>query len=466
MISEKLRKNLLRLDKRKLNEFEKFLASSFFLKRNQLPLLYAEIKKYFPGFKVKKETVYSNAFGNKPFNELLMRKYQSELNRMLEQYFVITALFNDKFEYQSNLAKVKFRHGELEELGNISDEAILKLKKLKYKNSDYYNYKYVFESYKDISKNLELRGSNEIYGSSTINSFIDYSAITVLKYYSRILNNMKVFRLNINIKVLDEMTDLFHRYKMITEPLALIYYNIIQLQKEPLNETFFYRIKAMLKKYEDRLEQSELRGFYTFLHNYCYERIDKGNIKFVKERIEVMQIFMNKGYCYISGLMRPEFFSSMVLTLLTLKKLSQAEDFIRKNSEILPGNSRAQQLDFAYANLFMHKKQFTKSMEYLSKITFNDIFEKLRTKVVYLMVYYEAGMYESALYHAASFRKFIINNKNITGFVYERHLNFIKQCEILIKFKMGKIKDPSMPGFEKKTIMNRLWLLKKIKELK
>jgi len=466
MLSIKLINNLKKLDKRKLNDFEKFLSSPFFLKRSQLPLMFAEIKKYLPGYDVSKKILFSKAFNNKPYNEVLMRKYQSELNRMLEQYFVVSNLLNDDFEFKSLLAKVKRNYGELEELGSISGEAIDMLEKFKKKNHDYYFYKYIFNSYRDISRNQNYQGINDIFGNSTVSSFLDYSAITVLKYYSKILNNMKVFKLSVNIKVLDEISELFHRNKMIVEPAALIYYNIIQLQKDPLNETFYFRIKAMLKKYEEQTENNEMRGFYTFLHNYCYERIDKGSIKFVKERFEIMQQFMANGYCYVKGFMRAEFFSSMVLTLLTLKKLSMAEEFISKNGNTLQPETRLQQLYFANANLFMHKKNYNKSLEYLSKLTGGDIFDKLRVKALYLMVYYEAGMYDTALYNADAFRKFILNNKKITGFVYERNMNFIKQCLAMVKYRTGTIKRPDIKRFEKKTIMNRLWLMKKIKELK
>ena len=60
----------------------------------------------------------------------------------------------------------------------------------------------------------------------------------------------------------------------------------------------------------------------------------------------------------------------------------------------------------------------------------------------------------------------LLNNKKITGFVYERNMNFIKQCLAMVIYRTGTIKRPDIKRFEKKTIMNRLWLMKKIKELK
>ena len=122
-------------------------------------------------------------------------------------------------------------------------------------------------------------------------------------------------------------------------------------------------------------------------------------------------------------------------------------------------------LNFAMSNILMHKKQFGKAIELLGRIKYNDIFDNIRTRTLYIMIYFESRMFEPLKYQADTFRHFLKNSKHVTPYVNSRSLNFINQILLIVKYIKGDTRQLRIKGFETKAVMNRIWLLEKIEEL-
>jgi len=465
MQTTKLIKNLKLLNKTALNDFGKFINSPYFIERSQIPVLFSKLQSYSPGYMVSKENLFIEAFPGRKYSDPLMRKYISELNKKFEKYLAISAFQKDEYEFSLSLAKEKYRLNNYEEVEKITGSAIRKLHNETISDEDHFFYLYKFESLHDVSAGSVPSFSRGESGEQAISTFTDYSAIMILKYYSKLLNNRKYIRMKASVKILDDMIRVFYENGKIESPLATIYYYIIQSLLESNNTEFYFKLKSLIYRSEQRINKDELRGFYIFLHNYCYEKADYGNREFIKERFEIMQQFLKKGYCFDNQIMKPEFFSSMILNALSLKKIKQAEDFYNNYTETLPKENRISLLNFAMSNILMHKKQYGKAIELLGRIKYNDIFDNIRTRTLYIMIYFESRMFEPLIYQADTFRHFLKNSKHVTPYVSSRSLNFINQILLIVKFIKGGTRQLRIKGFETKAVMNRTWLLEKIGEL-
>jgi hypothetical protein len=465
MQTSKLVKNLKFLNKAALSDFGKFINSPYFVERSQLPVLYSRLIKYSPHYSVSKEALFQEAFPWKAYSDQLMRKYISELNKMFEKYLAISAFQKDEYAFTLGIAREKSRLNSHEEVEKITALTIQKLRNEMMTDEDHYFYLYKFETLNDISGGSVPPFSRGESGEQTISTFTDYSAIMILKYYSKLLNNRKYIRMKASVKILDDMIRVFYENGKIESPLATIYYYIIQSLLESGNAEFYFKLKSLIYKNEQRINKDELRGFYIFLHNYCYEKADYGNREFIKERFEIMQQFLQKGYCFENQIMKSEFFSSMILNALSLNKIKPAEEFYNNYSETLPKENRTSLLNFTMANILMHKKQFGKAVELLGKIKYNDIFDNIRTRTLYMMIYFESRMFEPLIYQADAFRHFLKNSNQVTPYVRSRSLHFISQILQIVKFIKGDSGELRIKGFETKAVMNRPWLLEKIKEL-
>lgn len=465
MQKTKLIRNLKLLNKTALDDFGKFINSPYFIERSQLPVLFSRLQRYSPGYMVSKENLFIEAFPGRKYSDPLMRKYISELNKKFEKYLAISAFQKDEYEFSLSLAKEEYKLNNYEEVEKITASAIRKLHNETISDEDHFFYLYKFESLLDVSAGSVPSFSRGESGEQAISTFTDYSAIMILKYYSKLLNNRKYIRMKASVKILDDMIRVFYENGKIEGPLATIYYYIIQSLLESNNTEFYFKLKSLIYRSEQRINKDELRGFYIFLHNYCYEKADYGNREFIKERFEIMQQFLSKGYCFDKQVMKPEFFSSMILNALSLKKIKPAEEFYNNYSETLPKENRISLLNFAMSNILMHKKQFGKAIELLGRIKYNDIFDNIRTRTLYIMIYFESRMFEPLKYQADTFRHFLKNSKHVTPYVNSRSLNFINQMLLIVKYIKGDTRQLRIKGFETKAVMNRTWLLEKIEEL-
>ena len=466
MQNTKLAGNLMLLDSKGLSNFGKFINSPYFIERKQIPLLFKHLKNYAPSYSVSKEKLYSEVFPGKKYNDQLMRKYISETNRIFERFAAIRSFERDKYAYELCRAGEKSRLNLYEEVKKTSAALIRNLKDQQVPGEEQYYYLYKFGVLHDEAASFSMNSSGRMFAEQTISGFIDYSAIMTLKYYSRLLNNRKYVNIDsTDKKLLDELVNIYYMNGKVNNPLVKIYYNIIRSIIDKENTGYYYSLKSLLYKNEHYIHGSDLRGFYIYLHNYCYEKADHGNMEFVKERNEIMLKFLNNGYCFEKGIMKPEFFSSMILNTLTLHKLKYAEEFYHKYSSSLPEENRISLLNFTMANITMRKKQYSKALGLLGKIKYNDVFDNIRTRTLYIMIYFESAMYEPLKYQTDSFRHFLKNSKNITSYINTRCLNFLKEIRKMVQYKEKGLQTGYSNDLEGKIVMNRSWLMEKIKEI-
>ena len=142
MLTGKFINNLKLLDNQQLNNLERFINSPFFLKRKNLPALFTAIRKYYPEFYVSKSTVFSEAFPGKEYNDVLMRKYISELGNMLNDFLAVDSFRNDRRAYSGKLIDKLIELKNYDEAEKTAAETIAELEKSSLRNEKYYYNKY------------------------------------------------------------------------------------------------------------------------------------------------------------------------------------------------------------------------------------------------------------------------------------------------------------------------------------
>jgi hypothetical protein len=289
----------------------------------------------------------------------------------------------------------------------------------------------------------------------------------LLKFYTIMLNDIKFrqAKSDINFGLLDDLVKVFEHNVIAENPIAAIQFNIVRSILEPENKRHYHAIKGLLYKYESLMEADEVDAVYTHLHNYSYIKIDNGDLSFLSERFEISSKVLSRGYSVKDGII-PDMFFSITMNALMLGKFEWTQEFIKKYESLIISNNKQSVLNFTYAVYFMFAKDYDKALGYLSRVKFSAYYDKLKIKWLNLMIYYESGMYDSAFYHADSFRHFISKYKSITPFVKERVNSFIRQVLQLIKYRLNQASAPEISGFEKKIMIHRPWIIQKIEEAK
>ena len=468
MLSGKLINNLKLLDSYQLDSFGRFVNSPYFLKRKSLPALYSELMKHYPDFQILKKDVYKKAYPGKPYNDVLLRKYFSELNSMLNEFLAVSSFQNDRWIYRSKLIDRFIELKNYDAAENTAKETIADLEKSPLRNEKYFYNKYIFESYIKTISNLKINLNPETDWKQAMEGFVNYSALTVLQFYYIILNDAK-FRQeksSIDLEILNSLVKVFEENGITQNPMAFILNNLVKSFIEPGNEEFYRNIKDMILKHKSLLDKNELAAIYTYLHNYCFVKVDNGNLAFMKERFEVVKEYLANSLHLKDGYMVPDMFISMAMNALMMKEFGWAEDFIKKYKDYLPDEEKVSNEYFAYSALHMFRGDFNKALECLSRVKFKKYYDKFKIKALALMIFYEAEYYDQAFSQADTFRHFISKYKTVTPYVKERTTNFIKQLLQLIKFRLGETEKAEINDFSAIAIMYRPWLTQKINELK
>ncbi len=468
MLAGKLFKSLKLLDSRQLNEFERFLVSPYFLKRKNLPSVYTELMKHYPEFNISRKEIFSRAFPGSAYNDVLMRKYISEIYSMLTGYLAISSFQKDEMTFNSKLIDRLIELNDYDEARKTAEEMLLKLEKSALRNEKYYYNKYIFERYSKTVSNLVTNLDPDTDWKNAMDGFVNYSALTVLQFYYIILNDnrFRKEKSEIDLHVLNGLVNVFEKDVIPSNPAAVIFYNLVNSFLKPQEEKYYKNIKEMLLTHKAMLDKNELAAIYTYLHNYCFVKVDNGDLGYLKERFEVVNEVLANGFHLKDGYMVPDMFISMANNALMLKEYDWAEAFIKKYKDNLPGEEKTSYGNLAFSSMYMFKGEYEAALKYLSRVKFRKYYDKSKIKSLNLMIYYEAGYFEEAFFLADSFRHFISKYKSITPYVRERTNNFVKQILQLINFRLKKAEKPEIKDFDTCTIMYRPWLIQKLHEVK
>lgn len=468
MKNTKLFKNLKNLDKQEFNEFVKFVNSPYFLKRKSLPPLLKVFAEYYPELNISKMELYTRAFPGAKYNDMLNRKYFSELNRMLEEFLAVSSFRKDNYMYAFKLTEKFIDLKNYDEAENTSRTALKELEKKNLRNEKYYYNRYIFERNLKTISNLKTNLNPDTDWKEAMDGFVNYSSLTLLQFYYIILNDNRFRREkgSIDLEILNDLIKVFEKKVIPANPAANIFYNLINSFRHPENKEFYENIKTMLMQHKSLLDINELAAIYTYLHNYCFVKVDNGDLNYLKERFEIVNHVLENGFHLKDGYMIPDMYISMANNALMLGAFEWAEEFIKKYRDNLPGEEKRSYEYLAFSALYMFKGDYEKALRYLSRVKFRKYYDKFKIKALNLMIYYEAGYFEEAFFLADSFKHFISKYKSITPYVRERTNNFVKQVLQLINYRLKNTKKAEIKDFATCTIMYRPWLIQKLQEVR
>ena len=462
--------NILKsLSKEEIKDFGRFAGSPYFVNRKKVYELFEILKDFYPDFPqeaMEKGDIYKKLFPGAEYDDVVLRKAASYLHKALKEYLAYRNFKNNEFLYDNCLLEEAYKRG----LDKLALSSVNSMEKLLNENSmqseeAYYN-RYKLEEQKHI---LSSGKNSERDWQKTFDSYCTYFLFNLLRHYSVMSNDMKFYKIEYRLHFRDEVLSMLEGSMFLKVPSIAIYFYTIKLFYSPENEDYFYKLKELLFKNGGELDKVAEEGIYIYLQNYCYRRSDAGEARFLKERFDILKKMIGKKLCLRQGYMIKDFFNSMVIVSLELGEVSYAENFIKKYRSFLQPAQDSSILNFNYACLEFYKKNYESALEYLSKVEYDDFYDKVIVRSMNLMIYYEAGMIEQGLSLIDSFNHFLSSNKDVSPYVKKRTKNFINLVNRLFKLKEANTKtDPvklKKDIYESDMLMRRMWLIEKISEL-
>jgi hypothetical protein len=452
-------------------EFGKFVHSPF-NNRSEVARFFDELKKFFPSFEKKnfsREYIFDKLYPGKSYKDDVIRKLSSNLFKLAENYISYKMFREDEYE-QKKMALEYYSHKYEQKFFKIqADKTEAFLEKQSFRNAEYYyrlkqlnTSKASYFSQYDATRKKFDNTEERIYQTW------QYSVIALLSIYDAAVNDMMYFNKKYNVDLLNMLLELYNNPLFKKTTAAEAYYYSLKLNTDGKNDDTFYALMNLLENNPDIFNKEELFGFYTGMHNYLFEKGLTPDPKVTKLEFEVGVKMLNLGLITEGDTISAEWFANVFLKALKANEIKYAEKFISDYKMKLSEKERDNIINYAYAELEMAKNNFKKVLVFLSKIKFNNVWEKLRVNHMYTKIHYEMNNSESFYYIIDSFRHLVKNENSVSNYVKRLHENFIKHILTLFRIKNGAI-DLSLPKL-KKDIMNdttagNYWLLKKINEL-
>ena len=463
---------------KEIKDFREFLRSSYFNKRRAVTKLYEIISAYHPGYDsdlLTKESIFKKLFPDKIYNDSTLRVLIHYLTELAEKYLVVSKVENDKPEYSIQLQMALCSRKQYRLLEKNIKRSEDFLEKESPDAEDYYFYKYRLENEKikfmyESNYSLYEKIINKPDWENVFRDFTNYYHVKSMIMYLNSLTIHRLYNQDFKSGAFTEMIGKIDPEDYEDVPVIKIYYFILKMITDMDDDSYFYKVKELIQEYKAVINKFDLMGAFVYLNQYCIKKISEGQTKFENESFGIYkEELQEKTYLMNDGTMAPVFYRNVVNTGLKLKELSWVKNFIHKYKTELSKRYRDNYFHYCLAQYEFCAGNYESSLELNSKIKYDELYMKLKSKTLEMQLLYETKAEESLLSSLENFRHFLNNNNLIPAGPKLQYSNFHKYLNKIVLLKNRKNKSDAGLLLSKllkdKEVMCKTWLSDKIIEI-
>ena len=471
MKDSKLIKTLIHLDKTERNRFKKFLISPFFNSDENLVSIFDFIEIHIdknPNELPEKQVLWKKIFRGIPFDDIRLRKYFSDLFKLLTKFLSFDLYQRDPLVQNLYLLEV-INERKLTNLSKSSvKNARIHLESNVLRHSQAYLQRYALE--RNNYEILNLEGDRNIRSNiEEINESLD---IFYLSEKLRLFcNEFELRNLAIHtykLTYIDEVKNMINSRGYENVPSIMLYSKLLNLYADSDNEDNYFSLRQSVSENNLLFPKKELAEIYSTIINYCSIQINKGNSKFLAQLFDFYKEVVSQDILLEDQSFSPYHFKNIVVIGLRLKEFNWIEAFITDYAPLLPENQRDNSLSFNLAQLYFYQKKYDLVIKTLQSVEYDDYIYNLNSKTMLICTYYDTGETDALFFLLDSFRAFLNRNNHIPDNRKELYRNFVSIAKKLAKMtpKDEKAKQKLTLELEQtKNVASKNWLLEKLAEL-
>ncbi len=473
MKNTKLYTLLSSFDKYEQNRLRKYLSSPYFNRDESLVELYEVFIKHINNGSEKemtKDFLWSRIKKDKSFNDTRLRKYLSDLLKLVEGY-VIQQKFEESPINRTTYLLEAIGERKIEKLYNSAVKSARdESRKFELRNADYYFHQYDIEKkYYDLTE-FELNRSSKSNIEALGLNLDSFYLAEKLKYYCAILTQKNFVAHEYEFPLIEEITGYLQNIPSedLPPPVA-IYYLIYLTLTNTDNDDNYYKLKNSLNRFGLLFPKQEAREtLYMAALNFCARRINKGHKEFMTELFLLYKDLLEKEIIIYNSELNPWYFKNIISVSLRIGEFDWAENFIKEYNSYLPEDLRKNAVTYNLGLLFFYQKRYEKVIEQLRDVEYDDPSYNIDSKTMLIATYYELDEIEPLDSLFESFRVYLNRHQDISLQSRKRYMNLIKFTKKLTRIppndkkalnKLNKEID------ESEGVVSVRWLKEKIQEL-
>jgi hypothetical protein len=456
-----------------LNRFSKFIHSPYFNKNHQIMALFDIVNNAIRtgNAVLPKEKLWGEIGFELPYKDIKFRKLCNDLLERYERFLAIENMESDDLLHANLLIDAVKKTGNK----NLIEKHIGKsdniFNRTPDKSSDFFLQKYMhdktlqnlvtnYEKKEDIKKHI----NNESYAelSTQLDAFY---VIEKLRHAIDVITWSKQYKTEIDVD-LTKTLHLIETNKLSEITAVQVYWLIYQILTQDDSKSLFFELKEIAKNDIYQFPKTEQAEIFDALFSYCIRWVNKGDIEFTKEYLDIHEWGIREELILKNGILSPTSFRNYVIAGLRIGEMERVEKYINNNLHFLEEYRRDNALNFNLARLNWWKKDYEKVLEYLNKVNYDDIWYNINSKNYLLASFYEMDEIDALYSNIDSFVAFLRREKSLDATRKRRHINFTNFLKRLInksenKAQLSKLKEEVEA---EKEIVNKSWLLEKIEE--
>lgn len=466
--------------KEEIKEFDKFLDSPFFGCKKFVLNFYRAVIKYYPEFReddISKMKLFGKLYGEKKYDDGLVRRIISDLIRYSEEYMKIKN-FKGNSSFQIHCMLNELRKRNLDDSFRIRSESFLK----KLNSSENVDPEMLLETYfanleikefrtfaRDYRMHEALDKSTEalsVFFLRTIYSYINHKN-TFAKETKNDLSLSALFFDNLNINSLSEyFENIDSRYSAYLK-MIIYSFNIVN---DKTDRESYYKLNELLKDNPGYFSKWELNNIYVSCLKFLTYQNERYDNIFLNESYSLYEKLLNEFYKPEPALILQISFCRNYINLCRQKaRYNRIREFHKKYLPHFPKGYEDDLLNLCESVYLFEKKNFSRSLIHASKVSVDrDIF-KNDVKILKIKNFYELGYFESAFTELDNLKHLISASEKLNQTTVTKGKNFLKILLKLLKSRQGEKGTDIIQitnQIEKENIIyEKSWLLFKAKEI-
>ena len=458
------------LSKTEMHRLGDMVVSPFFNRKEQVIRLYEHLAVCHPAFRdeqVDRHVVFGKVFPGEVFDEQKLRYPVSDLVKIAEAFLVLNESEMDGFHNKHLLAEAFRKRGLDKHCAQLIESTSAEIDSQPFEDVTYFLDRFHNEidryNYVSAKRNIAVKENLD----KLLHSLDTFYIVSKLKYSSEVINHMNVWAGDFQPLLLDEILNHLKTNPQ-QSPAVLIYYQILMTLTDPDNTAWYFNLKSLLTEHSARFSRAELNDMYIFARNYCAKRINRGDLSYLKEVLDLYKALLRDGIIFQESRLSQWDYKNIVSVALRLEDFEWTEKFIHEYKPKLRAEHRDNAYTYNMALLHYHLGRYGKTMELLRDVEFTDVYYHLDSKSLLMKTYYETDAVRPLLSLIDAFYVYLRRNRLISAYQKEGYSNFLKFFKKLMKVRVMDRETAAKLGNEieeTKSVANLSWLLKKVGEV-
>lgn len=239
------------------------------------------------------------------------------------------------------------------------------------------------------------------------------------------------------------------------------------------DEKSFRKFSDIFFRNLDNLSYEQKNTFFGYMISRYFMISNSGKPEILKEVFKLYNIKLKLGlHSELNEIRYPSTaFRDYIVVGLKLKKYKWVENFIEKYSVELPKEIRNDEINMAYARLYLFKKEYDYALKYLNELKTSNYLYLLDASRIKLRIYYDKSTFEEAFLEIDRAKHYIKNNtKKIALSVRKYSKLFIDVYSNLLKLRLNPDKEGidflNSNILKNPALVSKEWFKEKIREMR